>query len=300
MMAGLLACLVLLPVANGFSLLAFALVWAVGLVDDIYGLSSVIRLGIHLFAGALLWTGGWQLQFVNSSVLSLLSTCFLVAFVINAINLFDGMDGLAAGTAAVMAVGFLILSSGTVAFSSQVVAWSLLGICLGMLVHNFPPARIFMGDSGSTLIGVLLAFLILDWARIQPNNSIVPPMILVSLPLADALLAAVRRLRSGRSPFSGDRRHFYDLLLERGWSVGSVLSFSWGWTAALGAIAWLSRGEESRSSQTAIAVLVVTISFSVAAHVLGSLRPETNSNTLTRSLKPHADIRSTKFQPRGL
>jgi UDP-GlcNAc:undecaprenyl-phosphate/decaprenyl-phosphate GlcNAc-1-phosphate transferase len=290
MMAGLLACLVLLPVRGEqrLGLLAFLVVWAVGLMDDIKGLPPLLRLVSHLVAGVLLWLGGWQLHWTTSTALNIGLTCLLVAFVINSTNLFDGMDGLAAGTAGIIAIGFLALLSGTSALFSQVVAWSLLGVCLGVLVRNLPPASIFMGDSGSTLIGALLAFLILDWTRTQPNHNIVPPLLLVSLPVADALLAAVRRLRSRKSPFSGDRRHFYDLLLQRGWSVGSVLALSWGLTAILGVVAWCSRGG-ALSSQTVIAALAVATAFSAAACILGSFRPETKNRSLAASLKSNAE-----------
>ena len=290
MLAGLLASLMLLPLEHDsmFAILAFVVVWAIGLVDDATGLSPGIRLGFQFLAGTLLWAGGWQLPWTNSAILNWALTCLSVAFLINAANLFDGIDGLAAGTSAIIAIGFLVLLSGTPAFFSTIVAWSLLGICLGVLVHNLPPASVFMGDSGSTLIGIAWAFLILDWVRTQPSHNVVPPTIVVSIPAVDALLAIGRRLRSGRSPFFGDRRHCYDLLLKRGLSVGRVLALLWGLTAILGAVAWLSRGEP-HSLQTAMAVIVVTIAFAIAAHLLGSVRPEAKSSPLLGSLKPNAE-----------
>jgi UDP-GlcNAc:undecaprenyl-phosphate/decaprenyl-phosphate GlcNAc-1-phosphate transferase len=99
-------------------------------------------------------------------------------------------------------------------------------------LYNRPPAQIFIGDSGSTLLGAALAFLALDWVRSDsavsdsPEHSIVIPLLFVGLPLADGLAAVIRRLRARKSPFSGDRRHFYDLLIRRGWSVWQILVLS--------------------------------------------------------------------------
>jgi UDP-GlcNAc:undecaprenyl-phosphate GlcNAc-1-phosphate transferase len=256
---------------RGLALLAFSIVWAVSLADDLKSISPLVRLGSHFVAGVLLWIGGWRLGWTSSTVIDLISTCVFVAFLINAMNLFDGLDGLAAGTAAISTLGFLGILSGATNSFSTLVAWTLLGLCLGMLVHNFPPARIFMGDSGSTLLGVLLAFLSLDWLRVQPeSHSIALPLVFLGLPVADAVAAILRRLRTRQSPFAGDRRHFYDLLTQRGWSIGKVLLVSWGTTGVLILVGWFSV-----ETQIAPAVLVVmAMVFAFAAHALGSLRPD--------------------------
>jgi len=283
MMAGLCACLVpatlAFPSGYGLCLLAIAAVWVVGLADDVVNLSPRIRLGIHLAAGVLLWIAGWRLHWTTNRMLDLLLTSIFVAFLINAMNLFDGMDGLAAGTTTIAAFGFLWLPLDPY---SKIVVWSLIGVCLGMLLANFPPASMFMGDSGSTLIGILLAFLTLDWIRIQPDtNNLLSPLVFISLPVADTLLAIVRRLRSRRSPFCGDRRHFYDLLLQRGWSVRSVLVASVGMTGVLVLMGGLSYGEQRISYVMAI----LTVGFlSFVAHVLGSLRPNVIEGPVQRQI----------------
>jgi UDP-GlcNAc:undecaprenyl-phosphate GlcNAc-1-phosphate transferase len=96
-----------------------------------------------------------------------------------------------------------------------------------MFLYNRPPAQMFIGDSGSTLLGASLGFLALDWVRTDAAaHSSVVPLLFLALPLADAFAAVVRRLRAKSSPFAGDRRHFYDLLLRRGWSVQKILGAS--------------------------------------------------------------------------
>jgi UDP-GlcNAc:undecaprenyl-phosphate/decaprenyl-phosphate GlcNAc-1-phosphate transferase len=148
-----------------FLVIAVAMVWFVGLIDDLSGVSSYIRLAIQIVAGALLWFGGWRLNIFTHSMVDLLATCFLVAFLINAMNFLDGMDGLCAGMTAMIALGFLGISASGTANLGGPVAASLVGISLGILVANFPPATMFMGDSGSTLIGIVLR--VCSWTRFE-------------------------------------------------------------------------------------------------------------------------------------
>src|SRR5262249_36507533 len=121
------------------------------------------------------------------------------------------------------------------------VSWSLLGACLGFLAYNFPPARIFMGDSGSTVLGVLIAFLSLDFYRVHHHlgSHWLLPLVFAALPLMDFFLAVIRRLRKRVSPFSGDRGHFYDLLLDRGWSSMHVALGAYAVTGGLLVVGWL-------------------------------------------------------------
>ncbi len=274
MMAGLAAAMIVAWVMDGMPMAVlgvFAAIWLVGLVDDVKDLPSVLRLVAHLGAGALLWWAGWRLHWSDLAALDLLATCLLAALLINAMNLLDGLDGLAAGTAAIVAAGFIFLLPGGLSLAG-LAAWSLLGICIGMLLHNFPPARIFMGDSGSTLTGVVLAFLTLEWVSLRPAaHSVTLPLMFVALPVVDVALAIVRRLRGSASPFRGDRRHFYDLLRLRGWSLRSVLYASYGVTAALVFIGWLcARGWVAIE----IAVPAVAVGLAAGAHRLGSLQAE--------------------------
>jgi UDP-GlcNAc:undecaprenyl-phosphate GlcNAc-1-phosphate transferase len=101
------------------------------------------------------------------------------------------------------------------------VAYAMAAACCGFLVFNFPPARIFMGDSGSTLLGFLLAFMTLRF-KFSASRVNLAPLIIVAIPLIDFGLAVSRRVLSGRSIFEGDRFHFYDLLLQKGWSPRQV------------------------------------------------------------------------------
>jgi len=135
-------------------------------------------------------------------------------------NFLDGIDGLAAGIAGVIALAYIIFPGSAVGVVGCALAWSLLGACIGLLIFNFPPAKIFMGDSGSEALGFSVAFLGLDFIATKSANNASPllafPLLVAALPLFDAILTILRRLESGRCPFHGDRRYFYDLLRAAG------------------------------------------------------------------------------------
>ena len=174
------------------------------------------------------------------------------------------------------------------------VAWSLLGASLGFLAFNFPTATIFLGDSGSTVLGFSLAFLSLDAIRAgTPANSLhLFPLIFAALPLLDAALAVVRRVRRGGSPLSGDRSHFYDLLLARGWPQRKVVLTSYStMTALVGAGWWSVR------VGCAHALMISAICFGVLLAValwLGSL---SSGPSKLEGRKEESAVRSKDFQP---
>jgi UDP-GlcNAc:undecaprenyl-phosphate GlcNAc-1-phosphate transferase len=253
-------------------ILVFAVIWGVGLIDDIRTLGSIFRFCIQIAAGSALWFAGWRLEWFKSPPLDLAATCLFVAFLINAINLLDGMDGLAAGTAAIVCIGFLIISGGSGNALEIILASSLLGACMAMLFVNSPPATMFMGDSGSTLIGIVLAFLSLNWVRARGEpRSIVIPLIFLCVPIADAILAILRRAWTRQLLFHGDRRHFYDILLDRGWTVEDVLKLSIACTAILVLAGWLCA--QGFFGAWPAGVIVVS-GLAAGAYSLGSLRPD--------------------------
>ncbi|HTC61993.1 MAG TPA: MraY family glycosyltransferase [Candidatus Saccharimonadales bacterium] len=265
-------------------LFMFIPVWVVGLIDDVWSLGAGFRLFIHISAGSALWLAGWRLMWFTSAPLDLFVTSVFVAFMINAWNLLDGMDGLASGTATIVSIGFLMISSVEANGIGMLVAACLLGACLGMFSFNTPPAKMFMGDSGSTLIGIALAFLSLNWVKTTSDpHSIAIPLLFFSIPLADACLAILRRSRTPRLLFDGDRRHFYDLLLQRGLSVETVLNISMGVSALLVLLGWMCVHQIIGLRATCIAVALGLIS---SAILLGSLQPESKPLQPARQESP--------------
>lgn len=252
--------------------LALLLVWITGLIDDLRGLSATTKLIAQIVAGLLVSQTAWRLAVFGSTLLDVCLTCFFVVLFINAFNFFDGADGLTAGVVAVAGFGYALLYSMRAPSVGAAVSWSLLGACLGFLLFNFPPARIFMGDSGSTVLGFLVAFLGLDFYRVHHaiGTRLFLPLIFAGLPLLDLFLAVFRRIRKRMSPFMGDRQHLYDLLQEQGWSARPIAFGSYLATAGLVLLGWLST-----YLNPAVAFLAIAVAFGslfITAVRLGSLR----------------------------
>ncbi len=246
-------------------LLAGGLVVVVGFIDDRWGLSAVSKLaGQVAAAGILVWSGQalpWLPmpsggEYVLEPDLSVTLTVLLVVVTINAINFIDGLDGLAAGIVAVAALSFLVYSYtllntiGSTSQSLPAVSSALLaGMCLGFLPHNFFPARIFMGDIGAMLLGLMLAYgPISSTASLDPalltnyvgNHVInrfptflpllVPAAIFV-IPYTDLMFAIIRRIRAGRPVMAPDRQHLHHRLLSIGHSYRQSVLIMYLWAA---------------------------------------------------------------------
>ncbi len=224
-------------------LIGLTLIWAVGFVDDIQGLSPILRLPIQIAGGVLLWYGGWRLPWFENPAINLASVCLLAVVFINAFNFLDGADGLCAGVTGIIAAAYIFLPGVALSELGALVAWSLLGASLGFLFFNFPRASVFMGDGGSTVFGFCIAFLGLDFYRSNAANltdaTALFPIVVAGLPLLDATLAVSRRLVSGGDLFYGDRRHFYDLWIGLGWTPRKVALTTYALTAAICVIAAL-------------------------------------------------------------
>lgn len=267
---------------------ALVLVWLVALVDDLRDLPSSIRLFAQAVSAVLLYSGGWRADISHHPVINLFGTIVLVMWFVNSINFVDGADGLAAGITAVAALAFAILFAAQAAYLLLASATALLGCCLAFLIFNFPPASIFMGDCGSTTLGVVLGSLTLAFLRSHHGATleIGVPLLFAALPLADAAFAVIRRLQQGKSPFAGDRRHFYDLLLNRGWSGRKVALVSYLASAVFALTGLL--GEISHMTVPLI-ILASTAVLVLGVH-LGSLKPDPQIARFLRADSP----RSTK------
>src|SRR6266852_3772399 len=246
-------------------LLAGGLVVVVGFVDDRWGLSAISRLAGQVAAGGILVWSGQALPwlpmpsggvFSLEPDLSVTLTILLVVVTINAINFIDGLDGLAAGIVAVAALSFLVYSytlTQTIGIASQslpAVASALLaGMCLGFLPHNFYPARIFMGDIGAMLLGLLLAYgpisstdsldpvLLTNYAhshtldRFPTFLPLLVPAAIFVIPYADLMFAVIRRTRAGKPVMSADRQHLHHRLLNIGHSYRQSVLIMYLWAA---------------------------------------------------------------------
>jgi len=159
----------------------------------------------------------------------ILITIFWFWLMMNAINLIDGLDGLAAGVAAISALTILVITFDPERSFEIFLALMVIGLSLGFLPHNFHPARLFMGDAGSYLVGYLLAMATLTATFVfadseQPrHHAILAPLCVLAVPIYDTLTVILIRLRAGRSPFVGDRSHFSHRLVELGMTKGQAV-----------------------------------------------------------------------------
>jgi UDP-GlcNAc:undecaprenyl-phosphate/decaprenyl-phosphate GlcNAc-1-phosphate transferase len=252
--------------------LAMFLLWGTSLIDDLENLPPTIRLFIHCIVGLLVARTQWCLALTGNPLLDAALTCLFVMLFVNAFNFFDGADGLAAGSAALVSLGYVLLYTSRAPSVGAAVAWSMLGTCLGFLVFNFPPAKIFMGDSGSTVLGFLIAFLGLDFYRVHHavGTHLLLPLVFAGIPLLDLLLAVFRRLKKRMSPFAGDRQHYYDLLQQRGWAARPIAIGSYVATVGLILLGLVC---DRLNPGLAFAALSVTFaSLLITAVRLGSLR----------------------------
>ena len=214
----------------------------IGLLDDFRSLSAKTKLLAEVVGGCSLFYSGLHFAcfhwpgvpaFVNSGI-CLLTTVFWVVLVCNAINLIDGLDGLASGAALFsMATIFTVaLVEGRTGVAIATLA--LGGGMLGFLVFNFNPASIFLGDCGSLFVGFMLSGFVLAEAQKQQTvlDSIAIPLISLAVPLTDTALSVLRRFLSGHSLFGADREHIHHKLLELGLSQRQVVWILYGVSAS--------------------------------------------------------------------
>ena len=286
-------------------LLAGGLVVVVGFVDDRWGLSAISKLaGQVAAAGILVWSGQalpW-LPLPSGGVfplepdLSVTLTILIIVVTINAINFIDGLDGLAAGIVAVAALSFLVYSYtlnrtiGTTSQSVPAVASALLaGMCIGFLPHNFYPARIFMGDIGAMLLGLLLAYgpisstdsldpaLLTNYAHTHALDrfAILLPLLMPAaifiIPYADLMFAIIRRARAGKPLMAADRQHLHHRLLNIGHSYRQSVLLMYLW-AALFSVTVVSLSIV-RSPSVVFAAATVVAVLALLPATMPSLRP---------------------------
>ncbi|AEV74341.1 UDP-N-acetylmuramyl pentapeptide phosphotransferase/UDP-N-acetylglucosamine-1-phosphate transferase [Mycolicibacterium rhodesiae NBB3] len=241
---------------------AGGLIMAIGLIDDRWGLDALTKFAGQITAASVLVTMGvaWSVLYIPGvgtivldQVSSILLTLALTVAIVNAMNFVDGLDGLAAGLGLITASAICIFSIGLLRdhggdvlfYPPAVISVVLAGACLGFLPYNFHPAKIFMGDSGSMLIGLMLAAASTTAAGPISQTAygardvfaLLSPFLLVIavlfVPALDMLLAIVRRTRAGRSPFSPDKMHLHHRLLQIGHSHRRVVLLIYLWVGII-------------------------------------------------------------------
>ena len=280
-------------------IVAGALVCGVGVLDDIFDLDALTKFGGQVLAVGLLVYSGIQFRYFFTStdgyLLSLdtsqgaLLTLLVVVASVNAVNFVDGLVGLAAGVVGISAVAFFVFCYGLTvindadrAATGALLSAALAGACFGFLAHNFHPARVFMGDSGSMLIGLMLSasaitvttqFTAEDIGQGAEGTgaSLLPillvpalPILILIVPLVDLVLAVVRRTRAGRSPFAPDKQHLHHRLLEIGHSHRRAVLIMWLWAGTIAfatVLASLYTGPQVWVAVAGMAVVAIVLTF---------------------------------------
>ena len=232
----------LLALLWGATLLVF-----LGLLDDVFRLRAPLKLTVQLLAAAVALGngGGWEQVALGEWILSLGALRFplgvlWITVMINAHNMIDGLDGLAASVSAVEAGTLATVLALGGKMGACCLALIVLGACLGYLPYNRHPARVFMGDTGSQLLGFVLGVLALrvDVGAVG-TLGVAVPLLLFALPLSDLIFAAVRRTLRGQSVFQADRGHWHHRLTDAGLGQRQVCAWLSLLGAALGAVAIL-------------------------------------------------------------
>ncbi|KFI88952.1 undecaprenyl-phosphate alpha-N-acetylglucosaminyltransferase [Bifidobacterium pullorum subsp. saeculare DSM 6531 = LMG 14934] len=274
-----------------------------GMADDLWDLDWMLKMAGQLLIAVFVAWGGLQIislpigsLFAASPTLSIAITAFLIVVSINAVNFVDGLDGLASGIVAIGGIAFAIYSyiiarsSPSYASMATLIDVAMVGICVGFILHNWHPAKLFMGDSGSMLLGYLITCAsIIMTGRLDPASihtsiylpvfmPILLPVLVLFLPVLDMCMAIVRRLRKGQSPMHPDRMHLHHRMLKIGHSVQGAVLILWGWAALIsfGSIMILFFPARFVAIGFAMAVVLLTVAtmYPYLKHRIPELRAE--------------------------
>lgn len=231
-----------------------AIIAVMGFVDDCKDLPAKLKFVIQIVAAlVVIYVGDIKIDvFTNPNIfsdnpywvlpgwLSVALTVVWIVFITNAVNFIDGLDGLAAGVSAIMSVSLVFISIRVGEYPIAILGIALMGSCFGFLPFNFNPAKIFMGDTGSTFLGFMLATLSIQGVfKSYAVISFAVPLLILGLPLFDALFAMLRRILTGKSPMVADRGHLHHRLIDMGFSQKQTVFILYAISGVLGITAVL-------------------------------------------------------------
>ena len=250
-------------------LLSGTVLMVLGLIDDIRGLSWKLRLTVQcLVALACVMSQQWYFTaFIPFKIITIICSVFWIVMLINSFNMLDNMDGASAGVAAIAALvlTLFVLLPGSASAGPQLFIAGfllvLLGSLAGFLLHNRPPARIFMGDAGAYFVGfsIGIASLLATYASAEKPHAVLAPLCVLAIPIYDFVTVIFIRLREGRSPFEADKCHFTHRLVELGMSKGQAVLTIYFATATCGLCALLLPRVDSFAGASIIVLLVVCV-----------------------------------------
>ncbi len=240
-------------------LLGAAIIVALGIFDDVLALGAKLKFVVQIVAAAIpVCIGDLQIglftnlnplsdtPFVHLGILAVPATIIWIVGITNAVNLIDGLDGLAVGVSSIAAITMLAVALLTGNMPIAITMAALAGACIGFMPYNLNPAKIFMGDTGSTFLGFILATVsIMGLFKFYAVISFAVPFLILGLPIFDTANAIIRRVAAGRSPMSPDRGHVHHRLIDMGFNQKQAVAILYAISATLGltAVVLTSSGE---------------------------------------------------------
>ena len=240
-------------------LLGAAIIVALGIFDDVLALGAKLKFVVQIVAAAIpVCIGDLQIglftnlnplsdtPFVHLGILAVPATIIWIVGITNAVNLIDGLDGLAVGVSSIAAITMLAVALLTGNMPIAITMAALAGACIGFMPYNLNPAKIFMGDTGSTFLGYMLATVsIMGLFKFYAVISFAVPFLILGLPIFDTANAIIRRVAAGRSPMSPDRGHVHHKLSDMGFNQKQAVAILYAISATLGltAVVLTSSGE---------------------------------------------------------
>ena len=240
-------------------LLGASMIVALGIFDDVLALGAKLKFVVQIVAAAIpVCIGDLQIKlftnlnpfsdmpYFHLGMLAIPITIIWIVGITNAVNLIDGLDGLAVGVSSIAAITMLAVALLTGNMAIAVTMAALAGACIGFMPYNLNPAKIFMGDTGSTFLGYMLATVsIMGLFKFYAVISFAVPFLILGLPIFDTANAIIRRMAAGRSPMSPDRGHVHHKLIDMGFNQKQAVAILYAISATLGltAVVLTSSGE---------------------------------------------------------
>lgn len=250
-------------------LLGSLIILITGILDDLFGLKPKLKLIgqtlgssiVIIFGDAQVNIFAWvEIEWLQQT-LSYGLSFFWVIFVTNSINIIDGLDGLASGLSGIMLFFISIFSINQGDYFISTLSLILLSSILGFLLHNFYPATIFLGDTGSLFIGYMIAIISLLTFDTSTADLLITPFILIGIPILDTIYAIIRRITNNKSLFSADKGHLHHQLLNSGFSHRKTVIILYILTTAFGLIALMLNKSHIGTRYLFFTVILVTCEF---------------------------------------
>ena len=256
------------------TILASGIIVCMGIIDDISPIPAKIKLLIQIFCASIIVWAGIKINFFTNPfkddmliVLNLLSipiSIFWIVGITNTVNLIDGLDGLAAGISTIAAFMLFMVAIISGQYKVAVLLMSVLGGAVGFLPHNFNPAKIFMGDTGSLFLGFILSVTsILGTIKGATVLAVIIPLLVLAVPILDTTFAIVRRFLAGKPIMEADKGHLHHRLLSKGLSQKKTVLYLYAISAILGLSALYLQRSDFETGLLVIGIDILIIIFGI-------------------------------------